>query len=113
MGLSEGIIFRLKKSLFINIYIEYIPYKVCDDLFEKIDAQSACWTLGYTGGSYETKVQMHWSSTEIPFFVDNVNCSSSANNFLNCPQPGRGVCAHTENILLTCGRPRQSWEGKT
>ena len=94
--------------------MKYIPYKVCDDLFDTIDAQSACWTLGYTGGSYETKRQMNWSVTQIPFFMDNVNCSSSVSNFLNCPQPEGfpGACGHIENILLTCGPPRESWEGK-
>ena len=80
---------------------------VCDDFFETIDAESACNTLGYTGGTFETKSQSNWRLNEIPILMDDVACTSSESNFVECQrETDRHNCQHTENVLLTCG-PRK------
>ena len=72
---------------------------VCDDAFDKVDAQSACYTLGFSGGSYST-----YSGPSGPTWMDDVKCASSTTNFLTCSHNGWGEenCTHNEDILLTC-----------
>ena len=94
----------------------HTPDIVCDDSFEQIDAESACYTLGYTnGGSFQT-TSMDWSESEIPFWMDDVQCQSASTNFLSCSRTDYYYdyyddsyygspyedCSHSENILLTC-----------
>ena len=45
-----------------------------------------------------------WSESEIPIWMDNVNCVSNSTNFLLCETNGFGIndCDHSENVLLTC-----------
>ena len=74
---------------------------VCDDYITPTDnyektagsaarsarvAQSACHTLGLSGGSIET---YKYTGSE-PFVMDDVNCASSTTNFLECSQKGLG-----------------------
>ena len=78
------------------------PDLVCDDIFDTIDAQSACFTLGYfNGGSYRTYHKADWTEPEIPFLMDNVECESAWTNFLSCSSSAED-CSHTENVFLTC-----------
>ena len=76
---------------------------VCDDAFDLTNAQSACRTLGYHGGSFQTisMVGHGWSLDEIPILMDNVECTSSSENFLDCPYAPHN-CDHDEIILLAC-----------
>ena len=69
-----------------------------------IDAESACFSLGYAGGSFQTFDMTGWSESEIPFLMDNVECWSASINFVSCTSNGWGVenCNHSENVLLTC-----------
>ena len=85
---------------------------MCDDLFESVDAESACYTLGYTGGSFQTRNQPNWSENEIPFLMDDVGCSSSEGNFIECSTSTEN-CGHSENVLLTCGPKRDLSGGNT
>ena len=76
---------------------------VCDDSWTDTNSQAACQTLGWRGGShtnYDTKL----SEVFVPIWMDNVKCSSSSTNFLQCSHPGWGEenCSHAEDILLTC-----------
>ena len=98
------------------------PDLVCDDFFGALEAQSACYTLGYTnGGSFQPSydISNQWSENEIPILMDNVDCGSASNFFLSCsrtdynsyysdeyndnydPFDGHD-CYHGENVLLTC-----------
>ena len=70
-----------------------------------MEADSACFTLGYTnGGSYQTFYMEEWSEPEIPFLMDDVECGSASTNFLSCSSNGWGLhdCGHNENVILTC-----------
>ena len=82
------------------------PDIVCDDFFGSLEAQSACYTLGYTnGGTFDYSYDMPWLESEIPFLMDDVQCQSDSTNFLSCedyyPYYGED-CSHSENVLLTC-----------
>ena len=94
---------RCNFSLWINLIliVSYTLNKVCDDDFDSIDAESACRTLGYYGGFFETINQQSWSLAEIPILMDNVECTSPNDFFLDCPYISHN-CHHDENILLTC-----------
>ena len=103
------------------------PDIVCDDAFGSLEAQSACYTLGYTnGGSFESSYDMRnvWSESEIPFLMDNVQCQSASTIFLSCSRTddyeyyrveffnyggvyeyGGENCSHKQNVLLTCFEP--------
>ena len=76
---------------------------VCDDNFDITDAQSACKTLGYSGGSWET-YNTKLSQSVVPILMDDVDCASSSTNFLKCSHLGWGDenCSHSEDVLLTC-----------
>ena len=90
---------------------------VCDDYLSSTDApsynydsersartaQSACRTLGFSGGSIET---YEYTGSE-PFLMDDVNCASSTMNFLECSQNGWGkhdcdTPGYAQTVLLTC-----------
>ena len=86
---------------------------VCDDYLSPTDtggrytqsrstraAQSACHTLGLSGGSIET---YKYTGSE-PIWLDDIDCASSTTNFLECSHKGWGVenCSHGEDVLLTC-----------
>ena len=81
---------------------------VCDDYILPTDdasksarvAQSACHTLGLSGGSI---VSYKYTGSE-PFLMDDVNCASSTTNFLECSHVGgdEDNCSHGEEVLLTC-----------
>ena len=76
---------------------------VCDDGFGITNAQAACRTLGFSGGSYET-FNTKLSHLLVPTWMDDVRCASSSTNFLQCSHPGWGKedCSHSEDVLLTC-----------
>ena len=73
---------------------------VCDDNFGSTEAQSACHSLGLSGGSSET---VTYNGPE-PFLMDDVDCSSATSSFLSCSQKGwtEHNCGSSEHVLLTC-----------
>ena len=76
---------------------------VCDDSFDSTDAQAACKTLGFSGGSHGDG-NIGISESIVPIWMDEVDCDSSSTNFLECDHDGWGDedCSHSEDILLTC-----------
>ena len=97
-------------------FLLHNPNKVCDDNFEGENAEtyavnnanSACITLGFIGGSFETRAQKNWSTKVnatnfVGFHMDDVACNSGEENFLFCPRSmSASDCVHSENVLLTC-----------
>ena len=76
---------------------------VCNDAFGSTEAQLACKTLGFSGGSYANG-NIGIAESIVPIWMDDVDCDSSSTNFLECTHAGWGVedCGHDEDILLTC-----------
>ena len=79
---------------------------VCDDVFEEIDAQAACHTLGFNGlTEFQTHYDSGFTRPAVPIAMDNVGCTPSTANFVKCKYskcPGNSCCSHQEDILLTC-----------
>ena len=78
---------------------------VCDDAFGKADGNVACKSLGFTGMS--SRYMNHdpgFTESDVPIWMDDVNCDSNVTDFLQCKQSGWGEenCGHNEDVLLTC-----------
>ena len=73
---------------------------VCDDGFGSNEARSACHSLGFSGGSHTN----YNSGLSASILMDDVDCTSSTQNFLTCTHRGWGThnCGHHEDVLLTC-----------
>ena len=76
---------------------------VCDDEFDLTDAQAACNTLGFSGGSYGNG-NIGISESIVPIWMDDVACTDAMRNFLECTHRGWGTenCNHNEDVLLYC-----------
>ena len=71
---------------------------VCNDGFGSVDAQSACHTLGFSGGSFTSGGNVRGT-----IWIENVSCYSATQTF-PCSHQGWGShdCGHGEDIVLTC-----------
>ena len=49
---------------------------VCDDNFNSTDAEAACKTLGFSGGSYSS-TNPGFSESTVPIWMDDVDCNSN------------------------------------
>ena len=82
----------------------HTPDLVCRDGFGSLEADSACYTLGYNSGgtdsSYDIQYRAQWPETEIP--LDNVVCGSSSTNFSSCANSSAENCDRTDDVFLTC-----------
>lgn len=74
---------------------------VCDDNFTSINAQAACSTLGFKGGSM-TKYDTSLSEASVSILMDEVKCSTKTDNFLQCTHAEKEDCNHDEDVLITC-----------
>ena len=77
---------------------------VCDDDFGKVEARTACKTLGFGEDAFSYTNYNPGFSDSIPILMDNTNCSNSTSDFLKCSHRGWGTedCSHNEDILLSC-----------
>ena len=66
-------------------------------------AQSACHTLGFSGGVIEL-YNATLKGFEGKIWLDSVNCGSSTTNFLSCSHDswGKHDCGRDEDVVLTC-----------
>ena len=55
---------------------------VCNDAFGSTEAQVACKTLGFSGGSYANG-NIGIAESIVPIWMDDVDCDSSSTNFWN------------------------------
>ena len=107
MGFSWGVSFSnfIKwnwTSFDINHAAWHTPDLVCADKFDTIDAQAACFTLGYPDiGSFRS-YNTDWSESEIGFVKNGVECGSAWTNFVQKCSGTTSDCIQSENILLTC-----------
>ena len=87
-------------------YKNYTWGTVCDDSFHEIDAKAACHSLGFNGlTEFQTKYHSGFSKSEVSIAMDDVECTSSSEDFVQCKHngcPNNACCSHNEDILLTC-----------
>uniref|UniRef100_A0A8C4NBJ4 Scavenger receptor class A, member 5 (putative) n=1 Tax=Eptatretus burgeri TaxID=7764 RepID=A0A8C4NBJ4_EPTBU len=69
---------------------------VCDDDFQKVDADVACLSLGYEDA--------HYFRGTGPIWMDSVKCDGSETDITTCAFSGWGVgdCKHDEDVGLRC-----------
>ncbi|XP_052829164.1 deleted in malignant brain tumors 1 protein isoform X2 [Octopus bimaculoides] len=75
---------------------------VCDDLWDKDDADVVCRTLGYIWGN-GLRDAAYGEGTG-PIFIDNVLCSGKESHFYQCPHNGwmNHNCNHNEDAAVQC-----------
>ena len=72
---------------------------VCDDFWGRADATVACRQLGYPGA--ETALRELSAPTDIPVWLDNMNCSGSEARLADCDSSGWGP--HNPHHCSTVG----------
>ena len=89
----------------VEIYRNGAWGTVCDDNWTIINAQVVCRQLGY--GSNSASVDFNVPAGTGPILMDDVNCSNSQNNLLECPLNGFGNhnCVHMEDVGVQCSQP--------
>jgi deleted-in-malignant-brain-tumors protein 1 len=75
---------------------------VCDDFFDHMDAQVACYMLGY--GRQGTMIYNQYGPGAGIIWMDDVACTGSEASLANCGQAGWGVsnCGHAEDVSISC-----------
>ena len=74
---------------------------VCDDYWDNVDSNVACRSLGFRRASSFETYQTHPNSTSY-FSIDDVHCTGSEINILECPHQDVHDCGTYEHIYLTC-----------
>ena len=64
---------------------------VCDDHWEKADADVACRQLGYTGASEATKDSTFTNATNLTYWLDDVACTGTESKLSDCAHNGWGT----------------------
>jgi len=76
---------------------------VCDDLWSLTDAKVACKMLGFQSAVNYTRGARYGAGSGT-IWLDNVICTGSETNFLQCSHSGLGVhnCHHDEDAGVKC-----------
>ena len=101
----------------VEIYRNGVWGTVCDDNWTIINAQVVCRQLGY--GSSSVSVDFNVPPGTEPILMDDVNCSNSQNNLLECPHSGfllecphsgfgNHNCVHMKDVGVMCTQPSTS-----
>ena len=83
----------------VEIYYDDKWGAVCDDFWGLADAKVACRQLGYPGT--ETALRELSGPTDIPVWLDNMNCSGSESRLADCDSSGWGP--HNPHHCSTVG----------
>ena len=102
-GVSQSI---LRNVLLIIKSCHYCTPRtlVCDDYWGSNNTKSACYTLGYSDGTFSRSAGYGWTKSEIPILMDNVKCPPDSTYLLSCSRNAWGAnnCGHDEDVILTC-----------
>uniref|UniRef100_A0A8C7AU36 SRCR domain-containing protein n=1 Tax=Neovison vison TaxID=452646 RepID=A0A8C7AU36_NEOVI len=77
----------------VEVYFEGIWHTVCDDFWDKKEAQVVCRQLG-CGTAVSAPGEAHYGQGSGPILLDDVQCSGTEANL--------GQCSHNVFLLLTC-----------
>ncbi|MYI72983.1 MAG: scavenger receptor cysteine-rich domain-containing protein, partial [Candidatus Dadabacteria bacterium] len=77
---------------------------VCDDSWDRKDADVTCRQLGYTGSAEALTGIVWFGYPPLLFMLDEVNCGGTENTLLECEHAGRGVhdCTSWEYAGVKC-----------
>ena len=85
---------------------------VCDDLFDKNDANVACHQLGFSRALHFGRLKYdplyshrcQPGQSQQPIFLDDLQCNGGESSLISCPHPGIGNhnCDHSMDVELIC-----------
>lgn len=80
---------------------------VCDDYFTAVDANVACFQLGFGYNGIPLGVGDSYGDGMGPIWLDDVDCTGTETQLAQCGNLGWGVhnCAHSEDVAIRCYGP--------
>ena len=77
---------------------------MCDDFWDSADARVVCKQLGYPSSGAIAFSYAYFGSGYGPIWLDNVYCTGSESNLVNCTNNGIGIhnCGHHEDAGVRC-----------
>ncbi|PIK43385.1 laccase-type phenoloxidase [Apostichopus japonicus] len=87
----------------VEIYLNGSWGTICDDYWDKVDADVTCRQLGYSAAITAVSSAGYGEGTG-QIWLDDVQCGGSEHNVLSCANRGVGVhnCGHGEDAGLKC-----------
>ncbi|PIK38168.1 putative deleted in malignant brain tumors 1 protein-like, partial [Apostichopus japonicus] len=98
----------------VEIYLNGAWGTICDDHWDKEDADVVCRQLGYSTSITAVSSAGYGQGTG-QIWLDDVQCGGSEHNVLSCAHPGVGVhnCGHGEDAGVKCISPVRLVNGIT
>lgn len=77
---------------------------ICDDMWDLRDGNVVCRYLGFFNATEAITSSFRYGSGSGPILLDNVDCSGSETNIMDCPAnpPGNHNCQHSEDAAVVC-----------
>jgi len=81
---------------------------ICDDEFDKADADVICRQLGFSGAD-AFYGDAYFNEGHGPIWLDDLACTGDENLITECAHPGWGVhnCQHKEDVGVVCAGENQ------
>ena len=78
---------------------------VCDDLWDRRDAEVACRQLGFIPGDYNWGTSGSRPVGTGPIWLDDLRCQGDEARLDQCPHASPHDCKHREDVWISCGGP--------
>ncbi|MFN3201073.1 MAG: scavenger receptor cysteine-rich domain-containing protein [Bradymonadia bacterium] len=89
----------------IEVYANGTWGTVCDDRWDRLNAEVACRQLGFPGVRVADYDAVPGANGQ-PTWLDDVECVGDEARLFDCPNAGLGIenCSHNEDVAITCLR---------
>ncbi|KAJ8040995.1 Neurotrypsin [Holothuria leucospilota] len=87
----------------LEVYVNGEWGTVCDDFWDRLDADVVCRQLGYTGSAY-SRTSESFGLGEGRIWLDDVRCTGSEESLQDCRMNDIGDenCGHSEDVGVEC-----------
>ena len=95
----------LKEGI-VQVYFNDIWGSVCDQLWDKTDADVACRMMGYAGSTQPKNSAVYGKASDT-FWLNNLRCAGDENSLFSCVHDGlrNHTCAGGNEATLACLGP--------